>query len=162
MQKSYYLHNIQEAYREDVVIIKLTLQLLGRAYGHDSQYWLGLAQLASLAVSFLTHFCAGQLSHPHFSAGQLSHPYFFAGQLSHPLLCRSAFSLTSLQVSFLTHFFAGQLSHTLLCRSAFSHTSLQVLQEILNFTYIQVSIFLKFFLYCIFIYLLKQCNFQKK
>ena len=51
MQKSYYLHNIQEAYREDVVIIKLTLQLLGRAYGHDSQYWLGLAQLASLAVT---------------------------------------------------------------------------------------------------------------
>ena len=73
-------------------------------------------------------------------------------QLSHPLLCRSAFSLTSLQVSFLTHFFAGQLSHTLLCRSAFSPTYLQVLQEILSFTYIQVSIFLKF-LYTVFLYI---------
>jgi hypothetical protein len=35
-------------------------QLLGRPYGDQTQYWLGVAQLTSLALSFITHFSSGQ------------------------------------------------------------------------------------------------------
>jgi hypothetical protein len=36
------------------------LQLLGRPYGDQTHYWLGVAQLTSLALSFITHFSSGQ------------------------------------------------------------------------------------------------------
>jgi hypothetical protein len=36
------------------------LQLLGRPYGDKTHYWLGVAQLTSLALSFITHFASGQ------------------------------------------------------------------------------------------------------
>jgi hypothetical protein len=35
-------------------------QLLGRPYGDQTHYWLGMAQLTSLALSFITHFASGQ------------------------------------------------------------------------------------------------------
>jgi hypothetical protein len=36
------------------------LQLLGRPYGDQTHYWLGVAQLTSLALSFITYFSSGQ------------------------------------------------------------------------------------------------------